>query len=227
MQRLSASGEQDRSTALIQGVGNELKFNARQQNRVGDAGVIRMQTGFQTYKAVLEQAGIVFEEGLSRGEICQIEADYNFNFPPDLKEFLMFALPVSPNFLNWRSASRDQIIARLSSPYEGIYFDIEHNGFWLEEWGIQPSSRFDAFQKAKKAVKAAPKLIPIFGHRYIPDSPCKAGNPIFSVHQTDIIYYGTNLLNYIENEFFQYFGRGGYKLEGEIRKIDFWSDLVE
>ncbi len=185
-----------------------------------------MQNDLQVYKAVLEQAGIVFEEGLSCEEICQIEVDYAFNFPPDLKELLMFALPVSQQFLNWRSTSRDQIIDRLSSPYEGIFFDIEHNGFWLEAWGIQPSSLFDALQQAKKAVKAAPTLIPIFGHRYIPDYPCKAGNPIFSVHQTDIIYYGTDLFNYVENEFFQHFGRAGHKLEGEIRKIDFWSDLA-
>jgi hypothetical protein len=185
-----------------------------------------MQTQLQTYKAFLERAGVVFERGMSSVEIRQIETDYNFCFPPDLKEFLMFALPVSSGFFNWRYASREQIIYQLSSPYEGICFDIEHNNFWMEEWGDRPSSHLDAFEQAKKAFTAAPTLIPIFEHRYMPAQPHDVGNPVFSVHQTDIIYYGANLFNYIENEFFQYFGREGYKLEGEVREIAFWSGFV-
>jgi hypothetical protein len=185
-----------------------------------------MQAQLQTYKAILEKAGVTFEKGMSFVEIRQIETDYNFCFPPDLKEFLMFALPVSVGFFNWRYASRDKIICQLSSPYEGICFDIEHNNFWFEEWGNRPSSISDACEQAKKAFTDAPTLIPIFGHRYIPDHPCDVGNPVFSVHQTDIVYYGTNLFNYIENEFFQYFGRECYKLEGEIREIAFWSRFI-
>jgi hypothetical protein len=185
-----------------------------------------MNNKLQACKLILEQSGVVFDQGLSLDEIQQVEIDYDFMFPPDLKEFLMFALPTSSPFLDWRNESKAQILVQLSSPYEGICFDIEHNDFWLEEWGVRPSSLSDAIQYAKKALEEAPTLIPVFGHRYMPDSPCKAGNPIFSVHQTDIIYYGTSLFDYLENEFFQYFGREGYKLEGEIRRIDFWSDFT-
>jgi hypothetical protein len=145
---------------------------------------------------------------------------------PVSNEFLMLGLPVSSGFFNWRYANREQITEQLLCPYEGICFDIEHNNFWLKEWGDKPSYLVDAFERAKQALTEAPTLIPILGHRYIPDQPHSAGNPVFSVHQTDIIYYGTNLLNYIENEFFQSFEREGYKLEGEIREIAFWSDIV-
>jgi hypothetical protein len=117
-----------------------------------------MKTQLQTYKEVLEKAGVVFEKGMSSVEIRQIEADYKFCFPPDLKEFLMFALPVSSGFFNWRYASKDQIIYKLSSPCEGICFDIQHNNFWLEEWGIRPASLSAAFEKAKKSLIEAPVL---------------------------------------------------------------------
>jgi hypothetical protein len=35
----------------------------------------------------------------------------------------------------------------------------------------------------------------------MPDEPRKAGNPVFSVHQTDIIHYGYDLLHYLHEEF--------------------------
>src|SRR5260370_23892793 len=111
----------------------------------------------------------------------------------------MFALPVSNGFVNWRSATEEEIKEGMSRPYDGICFDIEHNVFWPGAWGTRPSSLDDAFAIAKKAVDAAPILIPILGHRYIPDSPNEAGNPVFSVYQTDIIYYGSELAGYLQN----------------------------
>ena len=50
---------------------------------------------------------------------------------------------------------------------------------------------------------------------------------IFSVYQTDIIHYGGELAEYLENEFGSYFGGSGYKLKKEIKHIEFWSLLVE
>jgi hypothetical protein len=71
----------------------------------------------------------------------------------------------------------------------------------------------------------APRLIPIFGHRYLPAEPEIAGNPVFSVYQTDIIYYGVDLRRYLSCEF----GGLDYALANrdEPRRIRFWADLVE
>lgn len=80
-------------------------------------------------------------------------------------------------------------------------FDIEHNGFWLPEWGSRPETLEDAKKIASDLISAAPKLVPICMHRMIPDEPREAGNPVFSVHQTDIIYYGFDLLDYLRHEF--------------------------
>src|SRR5713226_5824293 len=113
------------------------------------------------YKDVLVKAGVSFEAGLSPAEIQDTQERYKFKFPPDLRDFLMFALPVSNGFVNWRSATEEEIKEGMSRPYDGICFDIEHNVFWPGAWGTRPSSLDDAFAIAKKAVDAAPILIPI------------------------------------------------------------------
>jgi hypothetical protein len=176
---------------------------------------------------VLKRAGVEFLPGLTSPELQHIENEYEFRFPPDLRDFLMFALPISKGFINWRNRDKEEIQKRLSWPFEGICFDIEQNAFWLKEWGLKPDSLQEAFYRAHVAIEDAPKLIPIRGHRYIPDRPHERNNPIFSVYQTDIIYYGNTLPRYLENEFRYYFGTPEYNLKGEIKTIDFWSYLVE
>ncbi|HTC92337.1 MAG TPA: hypothetical protein VK699_02660 [Terriglobales bacterium] len=184
------------------------------------------------YKNVLEKAGVSFTPALTAREIQNIEEEYSFRFPPDLRDFLMFALPVSNGFINWRHTEKERIRDRLGWPLEGMCFDIENNVFWRAEWGERPASLNVAFNIAREAVKNAPTLIPIASHRYIPDRPNEPGNPVFSVHQTDIIYYGTDLFDYFENEFSYYFRGPGQYFRGvrhgcEIKHIEFWSNLVE
>ena len=53
----------------------------------------------------------------------------------------------------------------------------------------------------RSVVSHAPKLIPLIGHRYLPEEPHEGGNPVFSVYQSDVIYYGANLADYFEREF--------------------------
>jgi len=178
-------------------------------------------------KATLERAGIVFEEGMDERELRIVEDTHYFRFPPDLRQFLKHALPISPGWVNWRTTTEAEILERLELPYEGMCFDVEHNGFWLSDWGERPSSLTDAFAVVKHRLSQAPKLIPICGHRFIPDRPSEEGNPVFSVHQTDIIYYGADLQEYFENEFSYYFGRDGYRIREPVRKIELWSRIVE
>jgi hypothetical protein len=175
----------------------------------------------------LSAAGVSFDAGLTSDELSAIEREYGFSFPPDLREFLGFALPVSKEWGDWRRGSRSEIIERLDWPFESMCFDIEHNSFWLESWGPKPAALPDAYAIARSAIAAAPRLIPICSHRFLPDRPCAPGNPIFSVYQTDIIYYGSDLFDYFCNEFAYYFGRDRYAFDGRARHIEFWSDLVQ
>ena len=54
---------------------------------------------------------------------------------------------------------------------------------------------------ASEGVKAAPRLIPVFGHRMMPAEPHQTENPVFSIHQADIICYGFDLADYLRREF--------------------------
>ena len=175
----------------------------------------------------LTKSGVIFEAGLSDVEITDLESEYNFSFPPDLKEFLQFSLPVSEGWVNWREPNKENVSERLSWPYEGICFDIEHNNLWLSSWGTKPSNITEAFNSIKVMLSNSPKLIPIYSHRYIPDTPCERNNPILSVYQTDIIYYGRDLQDYLENEF--HFGKKTNIEEtyNNIKSIEFWGQFVE
>jgi hypothetical protein len=175
----------------------------------------------------LSAAGVLFDSGLTLDEFSAIEREYGFCFPPDLREFLGYALPVSKGWLDWRRESRPEIMKRLDWPFESMCFDIEHNAFWLDSWGKKPTVLADAYSIAREAIKAAPRLIPVCSHRFLPDSPCEPGNPVFSVYQTDIICYGSDLFDYLCNEFSYYFGRTNYAFDGRARHIKFWSDLVD
>lgn len=173
----------------------------------------------------LSREGITFEEGLTDVEMDQIESDYAFTFPPDLKSFLKDALPISHGFITWRGESKQNLRNRLDWPLEGICFDIEHNDFWLQDWGVRPDTLSNAFEIARARVSVAPTLIPILGHRYIPDRPTESGNPIFSVHQTDIICYGIDLADYLRSEFEH---RAAGDAAGRTpKRIEFWTHLVE
>ncbi|NRY62467.1 hypothetical protein [Clostridium beijerinckii] len=174
----------------------------------------------------LKAKGIIFENGLGAQEINDIENFYEIRFPPDLKEFLSIALPISDNFVNWRDTSKNNVSKikdRLNWPLEGMIFDIENNIFWYDSWGKKPNNLADAIDICKKEMRKVPKLIPIYSHRYIPSEPNEIDNPIFSVYQTDIIYYGENLLSYLQVEFdMKKYNDINFD---SIKKIRFWEDL--
>jgi hypothetical protein len=177
-------------------------------------------------RILLRRGRVVVDVGLSAAEIADIEARYQFTFPLDYRALLMEGMPISDGFVDWRRATPADIQKKLTWPYEGICFDIEFAQFWLDEWGEQPDNLEAAFAIAANAVQQAPPLIPICGHRYIPGHSAEAGHPIFSVHQTDIIYCGSNLLEFLENEL-RVDGHYRHQISEPLRYIPFWSMLVE
>lgn len=176
----------------------------------------------------LKKKGVAFENGLDLQEIDEIESLYDIKFPPDLKEFLSIALPISNHFVNWRDRSENNVRSikdRLIRPLEGMIFDIVYNEFWYSRWGIKPNDLKEAIAVCKNEMTYVPKLIPIYSHRYIPSEPYEAGNPIFSIYQTDIIYYGENLCSYLQVEFeLKKYADIHFDF---IKHVRFWSDLIK
>lgn len=181
---------------------------------------------------LLSNKGVHLESGLTDEEVLLVETKFGFKFPPDLSVFLQTALPTSGGFINWRLGLRskdeaDKIADRISWPLEGMLFDIQANEFWVKSWGDKPNTYEEKERIAKEKYLTFPKLIPIYSHRYIPCQPHEEGNPVFSVYQMDIIYYGYDLTNYFANEF-------GLALTDDFelpdkpqKEIEFWSKWAD
>jgi hypothetical protein len=88
---------------------------------------------------------------------------------------------------------------------------------------IDPPTHMSEQKFCKRLSITPPQLVPLVGHRYIPSEPSEAGNPVFSIHQSDVIYYGVDLAHYFEREL----GASSRPIAGPIKHIRFWSDLVE
>ena len=76
----------------------------------------------------------------------------------------------------------------------------EANQEEVDDWGKEPENEIDIALIVRERLKSAPKLIPVYGHRYIPMIP-EDNPPIISIHDIDIIYYGQNLEDYFKVEF--------------------------
>jgi hypothetical protein len=158
--------------------------------------------------------------GYTQAEIDIAQQRYGLRFPPDLVALFRERRPIDG--YDWR-IDDGTIRSRLAWPYEGLLFDVERNSLWRSEWGERPDAAAQRAAILRSVVDAAPRLIPLISHRYIPEMPHETGNPVLSVHQSDIIYYGSDLADYFEREF----GDPARPLAGPIKRVPFWSDFIE
>lgn len=179
------------------------------------------------------------DPGLTDAEFDKTEQEFGFRFADDHRAFLADGLPVNtrpeprePGVIythpepwpDWRRADRDQLRASLNWPIEGVLLDVERNSFWHESWGTRPQGTTSALATATQMLAQVPIMVPVYGHRYLPAGRGLSGHPVLSMWQTDIIYYGLNLADYIDREF----GRRGSGEESwePQASVEFWRDLV-
>ena len=158
----------------------------------------------------------------TKDQLDDVQAKWELRFPPDLVALFLERRPVSSSghMVDWISDSDETIREALGWPLKGFWFDVEKSDFWWPEWGVRPTDRDERYAALKAAFDVAPTLIPIFAHRYIPAEPHETGNPVFSVWQTDVIYYGADLMDYFDREFGE--GKRG-PLPADLKEIPFWS----
>jgi hypothetical protein len=172
--------------------------------------------------ALLRENGVSLAEGLSSQELAEIERRFDFAFGEDHAALLRLAIPVGTGWPDWRGPD-ENLREHLAEPVEGLIFDVELNGFWPRSWGPRPDIEAQAISEARRQLRRWPKLVPVFGHRYTPAAPSPSGAPVFSVHQTDVIYYGTDLHDYLQREF----GRNDRTpVEAVAHPIESWSSLA-
>ena len=174
---------------------------------------------------LLKAKKIVFENGLTFDEIAQIEEIYEIAFPKSLRNFLMTALPVAKGFYNWRNREQrnvEYIRNMINQPIKYIN-EMPEEVYWCEDWGEEPKDENSFKNEVKKQLKIAPKLVPIFSHRYMPIISSE-NPPVISVHGVDIIYYGEDLEDYFKIEFGE---KDQNSIEFQnITPIPFWSDIM-
>jgi hypothetical protein len=161
---------------------------------------------------------------LSDSELTSVEERLSISFSDDHRALLQAALPVGEGWYDWRSQKTKELRTVLSRPLDGVLFDVGQNDFWPASWGERPSDKQTALLVTRWKFEDVPQLIPILGHRYLAAAPAPSGSPVFSVHQTDVIYYGHDVLSYLKHEF-----EGAEFLANEAPRvrIPFWSDLAE
>jgi len=150
--------------------------------------------------------------GLTGAEFAAIEAELGFTFADDHRAFLTAGLPVG----------RHELRERLAWPIEGVLFDVEQTDFWYAGWGPRPDDTVQAVATARALLLTAPRLVPVYSHRFLPAGHGASGHPVLSVMQTDVVCYGADLLDYLKAEF----GTTGPSTTPCRSTVDFWSRLV-
>ncbi|MEV4002294.1 hypothetical protein [Actinomadura sp. NPDC049753] len=189
--------------------------------------------GREAARRLARRGSVEIAPGLTEAEFESIERTYGFEFADDHRAFLAEGLPLSgPSrprrsgkspWPNWRSGVPAELRKQLHWPVEGALFDVERNGLWLSAWGQRPSDPVVAVDLARSHLEEAPKLVPIRGHRYLPAGCGDYGHPVLSIVQTDVIFYGTDIADYITNEF------NGWHISADWTPpplVPFWSDFL-
>ena len=160
--------------------------------------------------------------GYTQSQLDEAQERYDLRFPPDLIDLYLEKRPAEGYAWDTENA---RIREMLRWPYDLLLFDVEH-GFWWPNWGERPELPEHRAEVLRSALGQASRLIPIIAHRFLPEIPKERGNPIFSMHGFDTIYYGANLLDYFRREFYPA-PSPGVPLSGKVRHIPFWSEIVE
>jgi len=172
----------------------------------------------ETTLGILAANGVLLSEGLTPRELSAAEEHVGTHFPPDLATLLRTKLPTGDKFPNWRQPDNPLMTDLLAHPADGIVFDVLHASAWHPDWPERPVLEADAEAVARLALASAPKLIPVYSHRFLPTEPLAVGNPVLSVMQTDIICYGSDLAHYAGNEF-----EHGWRDPGATTPLPFWD----
>jgi hypothetical protein len=184
----------------------------------------------------LAQTGLYeVEPGLSDAEFARIEREYGFEFADDHRAFLAAGLPVnvppeegqtwSKPWPDWRNGDPAGLRDQLGWPVEGVLLSVEHNGYWHEGWGERPADGVTALATARRHLAEAPTLVPVYAHRYLPAGRGSHGHPVLSMWQTDAIYYGLDLVDYVHREFDEARGDVDETWNPEAT-VPFWRDLL-
>lgn len=155
--------------------------------------------------------------GLTDAEFARIEGEYGFEFADDHRAFLAAGLPVNSPFEpepgvwyawekpwpEWRDGDPAELRERFNRVVEDVLSAVQNHGHWGRAWGARPDTPEAAVAVARRLLAEAPTMVPVYAHRYLPAGRGTFGHPVLSMWGTDIIYYGADLVDYVNYEFEQ------------------------
>ena len=200
---------------------------------------------------LFQKKGIKTKPGMTNAQIEEAEKCFGIVFPDDYKALLKVAAPVSEGFCDWTNLSEENIRfiqGKIEDPFMSILFRVKQEPFnwhawwfkvvgggWPDAWGPRPKDVTRRMDIAKKKIKAAPPLIPVFNESYISRIPSEDNNPVFDVSMVSSFekptfgfVSGLDIWNYFQREFAD---SGRLRVRPKIEKqflktIPFWSDLI-
>lgn len=167
------------------------------------------ELGSRAAQILRDLGRVEFGPGLTDAEFERIEAEFGIEFSDDHYGFLASGLPLraapgeawpQKGWPDWRNGDPERLREQLNRPVEGVLFDVQANSFWHRTWGIRPADPEKAMAIARKRLARVPKMIPVYGHRYLPSKRGDYGHPVLSIYQSDAVIYGNDLADYIANE---------------------------
>jgi hypothetical protein len=167
--------------------------------------------------------GHALRPGLTETELTAVEEQFGFEFADDHRALLAEVLPTGPGWPDWRTGDVPALRRQFGWPVDGVLFDVVENDFWHGSWGERPAEDAAAVERAKAFLATVPRMVPIFLHRCLPAGRGTYGNAVLSMYQTDIIYYGFDLLDYVAGEFY---ARDPGRPWRHPKPIPFWDDLL-
>ncbi len=190
------------------------------------------------------QRNMVWLGGASEEEVVSMEKKHGVCFPPDFRLFIRtlrrekYPLSASPwrhapLFYDWAADTR-LIRKRERGLPGGISEDAEKRGFWHASWGPRPRSAGARGKRIAGLLRRAPRLLPISHARYLLAEPCRPGNPVISIAESDVELFGPTLKTFLLREYGNILGidwRPAWeeeyaKLETAIRCIPFWGSML-
>lgn len=182
-------------------------------------------------------------EGLADAEVAALEMRFGVRFPASHRLFLtslhattparrctafignVLHATERPGFYHWQR-DEDAIHHAMDKVVNGLIVGVEQHGLWLGTWGTRPATAADRSAHIAELVAAAPRLIPMIGHRYVLADV--EPSTVLSVHRSDILVYGSDLRGFLLHELCDLLGiaRSDTWLHADTRAIPFWGELI-
>jgi hypothetical protein len=169
--------------------------------------------GVAAARRLTELRRTVVRPGLTDREFDEVEQRFGFQFADDHRAFLAEGLPVwtegddDPDrttdlgWPDWRDGDPGRLREHLDFALDGALACIR-NGYWHPWWGDdRPADVSEALRAARERLVADGPVVPLWAHRFLPAGRGRWGHPVLSIWDVDVIYYGADLLHYIDRDF--------------------------